>query len=89
MIEGEIRRVTINLAGAVGTNTINDASVTSDTLTLGTPAIDGTSVSFTVTGSRAGQNLVLASCNLSSSETIKGYIRVRVIGEPCPTTRDY
>jgi hypothetical protein len=54
MVEGEVRRVTLNLAGAVGANTINSATVSADNLTLGSPTINGSSVSFTVTASRVG-----------------------------------
>jgi hypothetical protein len=83
MVEDEIRRVTLNLSGAVGINTINSATVSSDTLTCGTPSISGTSVTFTVTADNIGTHYILASCDLSSSETIKGYIRAKVTGKPC------
>lgn len=82
MVENEIRRITLNLSGAVGTNSISTATVTADNLTVGSPAISGTSVSFLLTASQIGTHNILASCTLSSSETIKGYIRARVSGEP-------
>lgn len=82
MVENEVRRATLNLSGAVGTNTISTATVTSDNLTLGAPSISGTSISFTVTASQIGTHYILASCTLSSSETIKGYIRAKVTGKP-------
>jgi hypothetical protein len=88
MVEDEIRRVTLNLSGAVGVNTITDAEVTSDTLTCGAPSISGTSISFTVTGGQIGTHYILASCDLSSSETIKGYIRAKVTGRPCTSASD-
>jgi hypothetical protein len=90
MIEDEVRRVTLNLSGAVGTNTITDSDITSDTLTIGTPSISGTSVSFNVTASNQGTHYILASADLSSGETIKGYIRAKVTGKPCTSaTTDY
>lgn len=89
LVEDEIRRVTVNLSGAVGTNTITTATATSDNLTLGSPSINGTSISFLLTASQIGTHNVLVSCDLSSSETIKGYIRATVKGEPCETNDDY
>lgn len=86
MVEGEIRSVTLILSGAVGTNEISGCDVTSDTLTIGTPSINGTSVSFLVTASQAGDHYILASADLSSSETVKGYIRAKVSGQPCEST---
>jgi hypothetical protein len=89
MVEDEIRRVTLNLAGVVGVNTIDDCEVTCDTLTIGTPSISGTSISFNVTATNPGTHYILASADLSSQETVKGYIRAKVAGQPCTQTRDY
>lgn len=86
MVEGEIRRVTANLSGAVGVNTISTATATSDTLTVGSPAISGTSISFLLTASQTGTHHVLMSCTLSSSETVKGKVRVKVTPDDCPST---
>lgn len=88
MIEGEVRRVTLNLSGAVGVNSITSTEVTSDALTIGTPAINGTSVSFLVTAGQPGTNYILASAVLSSSETVKGYIRAMVKAQPCVSSTD-
>ena len=89
MVEGEIRRVTANLSGAVGTNSINSATATSDTLTVGTVSINGLSISFLVTASQVGTHHVLMECALSSSETIKGKVRVKVQPETCSPSEDY
>lgn len=89
MVEGEIRRITLNLSGAVGVNSISSATATSDALTIGTPAINGTSVSFLVTASQQGTHNILTSVVLSSSETIKGYVRANVTGEPCTDSDHY
>jgi hypothetical protein len=89
LVEDEIRRVTVNLSGAIGVNTITDAEVTSSNLTLGSPSINGSAVSFLLTASSIGTHNVLISADLSSGETIKGYVRAKVSGEPCQTNDDY
>lgn len=89
MVESEVRRVTCNLAGAVGTNTINSAATSSSTLTVGSPSISGTSINFLVTASQVGTHQILASAILNSGETIKGYIRAKVTGVPCSSSGDY
>jgi hypothetical protein len=89
MIEGEIRRVTCKLNGAVGVNTIDTAEATSSNLTLGLPSISGTDISFLLTASQPGTYYVLVACTLSSSETIKGRFRVNVQAETCETSDDY
>lgn len=89
MVEGEIRRVTCNLSGAVGVNSISSATAESDNLTIGSVSISGLSVSFPLTASQIGSHTILVSADLSSDETIKGYIRVKVSGEPCEQARDY
>ena len=89
MIEGEVRRVTANLSGAVGVNTINSATAESDTLTVGTPSINGVAISFLVTASQVGTHYVLMECVLSSGETIKGRVRVKVEPETCASSDDY
>jgi hypothetical protein len=88
MIEGEIRRFTFRLSGAVGVNTINTATATS-TLTVGTATPNGTEVTCLVTASQTGTHWVNVSCTLSSSETIKGRVRVKVQPETCSSSDDY
>ena len=89
MVEGEVRRATLNLAGAVGVNTVDSATATSDNLTIASVTASGTTVNFLVTASQVGTHYILVSATLSSSETVKGYIRVKVTGEPCRNTDDY
>lgn len=88
MVEGETRKVTLNLSGAVGVNTINSFTVTSDALTIASASASGVSGTFFVTGSQQGSYYILASAVLSSGETIKGYIRAKVNGEPCVSSSD-
>lgn len=88
LVEGEIRRVTCKLSGAVGVNSISSATVTGN-LTTGTVSINGTEVSFALTASQVGTHYMLVSANLSSSETIKGKIRVKVVAADCGTSNDY
>ncbi len=76
---GEIRRVTFNLSGAVGNNTINTFSISSAQLTFGTPSISGASVSVTLTAAQIGTHAIIASATLSSSETVKGFVRAKVV----------
>ena len=89
MVEGESRRVTLNLAGAVGANTITTFTVSADSLTFGAPSTSGTEVTFLVNADQIGTHYILCSADLSSGETIKGYIRAKVTGEPCTSSRDY
>lgn len=89
LVEGEVRRVTCNLAGAVGVNSISSAEAES-TLTTGTVSISGTSINFLLTASQVGTHNLLVSAVLSSSETVKGKLRVKVSPETCETyTDDY
>lgn len=88
LIEGEIRRVTCNLSGAVGVNSINSATVTSN-LTTGVISISGTSVSFLLTASQVGTHQVLVSGTLSSGETVKGKVRAKVKAAECGASDDY
>lgn len=88
LIEGEIRRVTCTLSGAVGVNTISTATAESDNLTTGAVSISGTSISFLLTASQVGTHSLLVSGTLSSSETIKGKVRVKVVSDSCPSTTD-
>lgn len=87
MVEGEVRRVDINLAGAIGANEIDSATATS-TLTIGSVSTSGATAYFNVTASQIGTHYILASAVLDSGETIKGYIRAKVTGEPCEQSSD-
>lgn len=89
MVEDEIRRVTLQLAGAVGTNTITDQDVTCDTLTIASVSASGTDLNFFVTASQVGTHQILAEAELSSGETVKGYVRAKVTGKPCTQSTDY
>lgn len=76
---GEVRRVTFNLAGAVGVNTITDFDISSPALTFGTPSISGASVTVMVTAAQCGTHAVIATAELSSNETVKGFVRAKVV----------
>ncbi len=76
---GEVRRLTFNLSGAVGNNTINTFSISSPNLTFGTPSISGASVSVTLTAAQTGTHAIIATAALSSSETVKGFVRAKVV----------
>ncbi len=80
LVEGEARNVTFKLVGAVGLNTISSASLASDGngITMGTPTIDGTDVSFLLTAANAGDNYLTLTAILGSGETLKGTVRARV-----------
>ena len=89
MQEGEIRRVTVNLSGAIGANTISAFTASSDNLTISSASSSGATGSFLLIASQVGTHYVLCSATLSSGETIKGYVRAKVKGVPCSTSRDY
>ena len=82
---GEIRRATFKLSGVVGINSINSATITCPGLTIGTPTISGTSVEASITASSVGTHKVKAVANLSSTETVIGYVRVKVLDSSCET----
>lgn len=87
---GEVRQLVFNLAGAVGVNTISTAAITSPNVTFGATSISGTSFSVTATFSQAGTHNIIATCTLSSSETIKGHLRAKVVDSTYETNgRDY
>ena len=88
LVEGETRKVLLKLDGAVGINNIEEFTVTCDTLTITSPSSTGTSGTFFVTAGKVGTHHILASADLSSGETIKGYIRAKVVGEPCTSASD-
>ena len=80
---GEVRRAVFKLSGAVGSNSISSATISSPNLTFGTPSVSGTQVSVTITAANTGTHMVKASAVLSSSETIIGYVRVKVLDSSC------
>lgn len=87
---GEVRRVNVNVSGAAGTNAIQSTTATSDCLTIGTPSASGLNITFTVTASQTGTHRILVSADLDSNETIKGFIRVKVVDSSrCESGRGY
>lgn len=88
---GEIRRVTVGLAGAAGTNAISGTpTASSDTLTCGTASASGLDVSFLLNADQVGTHSVMVEADLTSGETLRGYLRVKVIDSTHLTsTTDY
>lgn len=88
---GEIRRLTFNLSGAIGANSISGTpTITAPNLTFGACTVSGSSVSVTCTASNVGTHSALLTATLSSSETIKGHVRIKVVDSTCETNgRDY
>lgn len=91
MEKGETRRVNVNVSGAAGTNTIDGTpTATCPSLTIGTPSATGLVITFTVTADQTGTHNIMVSCDLDSNETIKGFIRAKVVDSSCnSTSRDY
>jgi hypothetical protein len=86
----EIRRFAFNLTGAVGVNSINSATITAPNLTFGTPTVSGSSVTVTCTAGATGTHMAKLTAALSSSETIIGVVRVKVVDSTCESSgRDY
>ena len=86
---GEVRNVTFKLAGAVGANAIDSATFTCDRLTLGTPLISGTDVEVRVSADHTGTHNIIATATLDSLETIKGFVRCKVVDSSNCNERDY
>lgn len=87
---GEARNVTFQLAGAVGLNSISAFTISSPNLTFGTPIVTGTDVEVLVTASRVGTHAIIATAELSSQETVKGFVRAKVVDSSrCHSERDY
>ena len=84
----EARRITFDLAGAVGTNTLSAPVVTCDALTVGTPTVSGKTIGVTITASRIGTHMVKCQATLSSSETVIGVARVRVTDTTMESNQD-
>jgi hypothetical protein len=90
MVQDELRNGSAILDGAVGINEIVSCTATCSTLTIGEATPDGNTVTFPVTATQLGRHNILVTAELSSSETVKGYVSVRVTGEPCASSsRDY
>jgi hypothetical protein len=66
MTQDEVRAVTLNLASIAGANTVSAPSATCDTLTIGTPSIDGKDMTFTVTADQTGTHYILVSADLAN-----------------------
>ena len=87
---GEARNVTFKLAGAVGANAIQSATVTCDDLTITTPLVSGTNIEVRVSADKTGTHSIIATAELDSLETIKGMVRVKVVDSTnCTDERDY
>lgn len=87
---GEIRKVTVNLSGAAGINTIEEFGASNANLTITSPSSSGLTGSFFISADKQGTFYTLVSATLSSGEEIKGYVRSTVVGEPCVSSdRDY
>lgn len=76
---GEARNVSFQLAGAVGLNNITSFTISSPNLTFGTPIVTGTDVEVLVTASQVGTHSIIATAELSSQETVKGFVRAKVV----------
>jgi hypothetical protein len=85
MIVGEARNVTFKLGGAVGANTIDDFAIEAKpgNLTFGNPAVSGSNVTVLVNADSLGEYTLVATAELSSGETVKGHVRVKVIDADC------
>lgn len=76
----EVRNVVFNLAGAIGANTISGTpTCTSPNLTFGSVTSSGANITVPVTAAQVGVHMVKLSAVLSSSETLVGVARVKVI----------
>ena len=75
----EVRNVTFNLSGAVGSNTVSTFTVSSDSLSFGTPSISGTTATVKLTAAQTGTHAIKATATLSSGETVIGVIRAKVL----------
>lgn len=87
---GEARNVTFNLAGAVGPNAIDTFTVSADNLSFSAPTITGTNAEVRVSADRTGTHNIIATATLDSLETIKGFVRVKVVDSSnCYSRDDY
>jgi hypothetical protein len=86
---GEKRRVTANIAGAAGVNSISSVDVTNDNMTITSPASSWLNITFFLEATQEGTFHTKVSAVLSSGETVIDYVRTRVRGVPCSTSADY
>ena len=86
---GEKRKVSVNLSGAAGINSISSFAVTNDNMTVETVAYSGLTGTFFLTATQAGTHHSKVSATLSSGETVIDYVRTKVRGEPCSSSDDY
>lgn len=85
---GEIRRFQVNVSGVAGINTIvGTPTATCDGLTIGSVSAIGLTISFPVTADKTGTHNLMVEADLSSDETVRGKIRVKVVDSSCG--RDY
>lgn len=85
---GEKRRVSCNIAGAAGTNSISSVSVTNDNMTVESASASGLAINFFLTASHEGTFYTKVSAVLSSGETVIDYLRSKVKGIPCSADAD-
>lgn len=81
---GEKRRVTVNISGVAGVNTISSVSVTNDDMTVTSASSSGLDITFFLEATKSGTYYTAVSATLSSGEEPLGYIRTCVLDEPCP-----
>jgi hypothetical protein len=87
---GESRNFQFNLPAAVGANTITDFAIEASGLSFGTPNVNGTSVTVLCNADQIGTHMAKVTAELSSSETVIGVARVKVLDSTCETSgRDY
>lgn len=88
MVKDEARNVVFKLGGAIGPNTIDTFEVEScpSGLTFGTPNISGTNVTVLTTAAQTGTFTIIPTGELSSGETVKGMVQVKVVDCDSATT---
>lgn len=84
----EKRRVSCNIAGASGTNSISSVDVTNDNMTVTSPSHSGLDITFFLTATQEGTFYTKVSAVLSSGETVIDYLRSKVLGVPCSSEAD-
>jgi len=83
---GEKRRVSCNISGAAGTNSISSVVVTNDNMTIESPSPSGLDINFFLTATQEGTFYTKVSAVLSSGETVIDYLRSKVKGVPCTSS---
>lgn len=84
MYVGEKRRVSVNVAGVAGVNSISSVEVTNDKMTIESASSSGLNVTFFLTATQQGNFYTKIAPTLSSGETPTGYLRTLV--KPDPTS---